>query len=196
MYHFVKFYNTWYLKPESVQDIIDHFSKICGREFKEGFEDFIENNRIIKDPIDGKPILYSTNHTSSVWRLAVQHCVMELKGISWLDAASGLEQQTFTDRIEMFIKGYAIYLRDGLPYYCSFEHPEYEEEKWSETLEYPYEYQYDDCRFLQWPGGAHWYAKCGNIDIGDKYGNYKWRDKSYAQKIAKEWCMCGGNWKK
>ena len=38
MYHFVKFNKTWYLKPESVQDIIDHFNKICGREFKEGFE--------------------------------------------------------------------------------------------------------------------------------------------------------------
>ena len=24
MYHFVKFSNTWYLKPESVQDIMDH----------------------------------------------------------------------------------------------------------------------------------------------------------------------------
>ena len=26
MYHFVKFNKTWYLKPESVQDIIDHFN--------------------------------------------------------------------------------------------------------------------------------------------------------------------------
>ena len=42
----------------------------------------------------------------------------------------------------------AIYFRDGLPYYCCNVHPEYDEEVWKETLEYPYEYQYDDCRFM------------------------------------------------
>lgn len=196
MYHFVKFNNTWYLKPETVQDIVDHFNKICGREFKEGFEDFRDNTKIIKSSIDGKPTLYSMNHTSSVWRTAVQHCAMDIKGIGWLEAATELEQKTFSDRIEMFNKGRAIYLRDGLPYYCSLEHPKYDEEKWLEKLEYPYEFQYDEVRFIQWPDGRHWYAKCGNIDIVDKYGRQKWNDKSYAQKIAKAWCQCGGDWSK
>ena len=197
MYHFVKFNHTWYLKPESVQDIVDHFNKICGREFKEGFEDFKDNTVLKKDPITGGPMLYSLNHTSSVWRMAVQHCAMDIKGIGWLEAATELEQKTFSDRVEMFNKGRAIYLRDGLPYYCSLEHPNYDEEKWSEILEYPYgEFKYDDVRFIQWPDGRHWYAKCGKIDIVDKYGRQKWSDKSYAQKVAKEWCMCGGDWSK
>ena len=43
MYHFVKFNKTWYLKPETLQDVIDHFIKICGREFKQGFDDFKDN---------------------------------------------------------------------------------------------------------------------------------------------------------
>lgn len=196
MYHFVKFNHTWYLKPESVQDIVDHFNKVCGREFKEGFEDFINNTKVIKSSIDGKPTLYSMNHTSSVWRMAVQHCSMDIKGIGWLEAATELEQKTFTDRIEMFNKGRAIYFTDGLPYYCSLEHPSYDDEKWVEKLEYPFEYQYDNVRFIQWPDGKHWYAKIGKIDIGDQYGNYKWRDKSYAQKVAKNWCQCGGDWDK
>ena len=46
MYHFVKFNNTWYLKPEKLEDVIDHFKKFCGREFKEGFEDFCNNSEI------------------------------------------------------------------------------------------------------------------------------------------------------
>ena len=57
-YHFVKFQNTWYLKPESVQDIIDHFKKICGREFKDGFEDFVDNTVIAKDH-KGNPYRWS-----------------------------------------------------------------------------------------------------------------------------------------
>lgn len=196
MYHFVKFNNTWYLKPESIQDIIDHFKKICGREFKEGFEDYINNVVVKKDPITGEPMLYSLNHSSSVWRNAVELCEMEMKGHTWLKGATELEKRTFEDRINMFNKGRAIYLSDGLPYYCSLEHPMYDEEKWSEELVYPYEYNYDDVRFIQWEGGCHWYAKIGSIDIVDKYGHQKWSDKSYAQKIAKEWCQCGGDWSK
>ena len=196
MYHFVKFNKTWYLKPESVQDIIDHFNKICGREFKEGFEDFRDNVKVIKSSIDGQPTLYSMNHSSSCWRNAVELCEMKIKGKTWLEGATELERKTFEERINMFNKGRAIYLRDGLPYYCALEHPNYDEEKWSEILEYPYEFQYDNVRFIQWPDGRHWYAKCGSIDIVDRYGNQKWHDKSYAQKIAKEWCQCGGDWSK
>lgn len=84
MYHFVKFNNTWYLKPESVQDIIDHFNKICGREFKEGFEDYM-NNVVVKKDYNGEPYLYSRNHSSSVWRNAVELCEMKLKGLNWLN---------------------------------------------------------------------------------------------------------------
>lgn len=52
MYHFVKFNKTWYLKPETLQDVIDYFNKICGREFKEGFEDFRDNVRVETSSVD------------------------------------------------------------------------------------------------------------------------------------------------
>ena len=52
MYHFVKFNDTWYLKSEKLEDVIDHFKKFCGREFKEGFEDFC-NNSVIRTSYDG-----------------------------------------------------------------------------------------------------------------------------------------------
>ena len=89
MYHFVKFNNTWYLKPEKVQDIIDHFEKICGREFKEGFEDY-RNNVVVKKDHNGEPYLYSKNHSSSVWRNAVELCEMKMKGLNWLEGATSL----------------------------------------------------------------------------------------------------------
>ena len=66
MYHFVKIRFClenkayWYLKPECKQDIIDHFNKICGREFQEGFEDYI-NNVVVKKDHNGEPYLYSRN---------------------------------------------------------------------------------------------------------------------------------------
>ena len=195
MYHFVKFNGTWYLKPETLQDVKDHFAKICGREFKEGFEDFRDNTRVRISSVDGHRYLDSMNHSSSHWRNAVE-IEMKMKDKSWLDAATSLEERTYHDRIKTFLAGKPIYLTNGLAYYPPIEHPKYDEEKWIEKLIYPFEYNYDDVRFIQWPDGRHWYAKCGSIDIVDKYGRQKWYDKSYAQEIAKKWCECGGDWSK
>ena len=194
MYHFVKFNKTWYLKPETLEDVIEHFKKFCGREFKEGFEDFRDNTDILKD-YNGKPYLYSKNHSSSHWRYAID-MTMKIKGQSWLEAACSLEDKTYKDRIDRFLKGKPIFFTDGLPYAPLIEWPTYDEEIWKEELEFPYDYQYENVRFIQWPGGRHWYAKIGSIDITDKYGEQKWYDKSYAQEIAKKWCKCGGDWNK
>lgn len=194
MYHFVKFNSTWYLKPECLQDIVDHFTKICGREFKEGFEDFRDNVRIYRDK-DGNVKNVSYNHTSSVWRYAVE-MEMEFKGLSWLNTADSLEKRTFEDRINRFKNNKPIYFPCSLAIYPPIEHPIYDEEKWTDELIYPFEYNYDEVRFIQWPNGKHWYAKIGKIDIVDKYGRQKWCDKSYAQEIAKKFCECGGDWSK
>lgn len=164
MYHFVKFNDTQYLKPEKLEDVIDHFKKFCGREFNEGFEDF-RNNSVIRTSYDGSKYRDSKNHSSSVWRYAVE-MTMDCKGMSWLESASSLEERTYKDRIKKFLEGKPIFFTDGLPYYPPIE----------------------------WPGGRHWYVKIGNIDIGDSWGHYKFSDKSYAQKVAKKWCKCGGDW--
>lgn len=194
MYHFVKFNNIWYLKPEKLEDVIEHFKKFCGREFEEGFNDFKNNVAIHKD-YNGEKYLYSKNHSSSHWRNAVE-LTMQINDQSWIEAACSLEDKTYKDRINHFNSGKPVFFTDGLAYCPLIDWPEYEDEIWKEELEFPYEYQYENCRFIQWPGGRHWYAKYGNIDIIDKYGHQKWSDKSYAQEVAKKWCKCGGDWSK
>ena len=193
MYHFVKFNNTWYLKVESVQDISDHFKKVCGREIEQGWNDFKDNTRIKKDE-NGNNELISRNHSTSVWRNVVE-LTMQIKGDSWMNSANELETRTYKDRINHFLKGDLVYLTDGLPYFVAKEEPKYDEELFSDELKYPYKFDFEEVRFLQWPNGIHWYAKIGNIDIVDKYGNQKWRDKYYAMEVAKKFCKCGGNWK-
>lgn len=192
MYHFVKFNDTWYLKPESVQDITDHFKKICGREMKQGFNDFADNVQFVKNN-KGDNEIRSKNHSTSVWRNAVE-MTMNIHGGNWMNTANNLENRTYQHRIEMFLKGYELYLTDGMPYYVPVEPPVYEEEKWSEELVYPYKLDYNQVRYIQWPNGRHWYAKIGSIDIVDKWGYQKWNDKYYAMEVAKKFCMCGGNW--
>ena len=192
MYHFVKFNNTWYLKPEKLEDVIEHFNKFCGREFEEGFNDF-KNNVDVRKDLNGEKYLYSKNHSSSYWRNAVE-MTMNIKDQSWFEAACSLEDKTYNDRINRFNSGKPIFFTDGLAYCPLIEWPEYDEEVWKDELEFPYEYQYENCRFLQWPGGRHWYVKIGNIDICDDWGYYKFNDLTYAQELAKKWCQCAGDW--
>lgn len=194
MYHFVKFNNTWYLKPEKLEDVIEHFKKFCGREFKQGFDDF-KDNTIIKKDYNGDKYLYSKNHSSSHWRNVVE-LTMQLTGESWLKSACSLEERTFKDRIKKFTEGKPIFFTDGLSYFPPKECPEYDEELWKEELEFPYEYNFEDVKFIQWKGGRHWYAKLGSIDIVSEYGEQKWNDKYYAMEVAKKWCKCSGDWSK
>lgn len=112
MYHFVKFNNTWYLKPEKLEDVIDYFKKFCGREFEEGFEDFCKNSEI-RTSYDGSKYRYGKNHSSSVWRYAVE-MAMDLKGMGWLESAVSLEEMTYKDRIKKFLEGKPIFFTDGL----------------------------------------------------------------------------------
>lgn len=49
MYHFVKIDNIWYLKPETKQDIIDHFNTIVKRCFEEGLKDRISSTHLWKN---------------------------------------------------------------------------------------------------------------------------------------------------
>ena len=58
------------------------------------------------------------------------------------------------------------------------------------------DFNYDDVRFIRWNDGKHWYAKIGDIDICDQYGNYKSTNKYYMMRVAKQWCECGGDWSK
>lgn len=147
MYHFVKFNNTWYLKHETIEDAIEHFKKFCGREFEEGFNDF-KNNVVVIKSNDGEKQLYSKNHSSSHWRNAVE-LTMTIKDQSWLEAACSLEEKTYQDRIKIFNSGKPIFFTDGLPYTPLKDCPEYDDEVWKEELEFPYEYQYENCKFIQ-----------------------------------------------
>ena len=189
MYHFVKFNNTWYLKPNSVTQIIEHFKTICAREFEYGFNDFKNGVRVKNNG------LVSLTHSNTLWRTAVE-LVMNIKKKNWLKTANELEILTYKDRIDLFNNGKLIYLSNGLPYYTPKEEPQYDKEEWREDLVYPTEYNYDDVRFIRWDDGKHWYAKIGDIDICDQYGNYKSTNKYYMMRVAKQWCECGGDWSK
>ena len=89
MYHFVKYNNIWYLKPETKQDIMDHYNIILKREFEEGFKDRKASSHIWKDyDGPGKDYIY-VEHPTTAWAKAVEQ-YMSAWNLSWVMAAHKL----------------------------------------------------------------------------------------------------------
>lgn len=185
-YHFVKFNNVWYLKAESVQDVIDHFNTIIKDTFVEGFKDYKRSIKICKNP-DGTPWIYRA-HPETDWNNAVT-IMATVKGQSWMEAAHELENKTYNDRIWYAEnkKGH-LYLSNGLPYAPLKEEPKYQDEQWLDEIMYPVsEFDPERVRYIQWEGGKHWYAKVDQYDVVDQYGNQKWDTKEEAEKAVRRY---------
>ena len=189
MYHFVLLDNhTWYLKPETEQDILDHFNKVMGREFRLGFEDRKEGTHIIKSINDpSKPAVF-LNHPSSPWRIAVE---MEerIKNQSWLEAANSLEQRTLQDRLKLQREGRTLYLSNNLTYFVPNDKIPQQiiNEVWREALVYPGKYDFDSARCVQNSKGR-WEVYIDDIQVRDEYGHTSWGIKAYAMEMARKFC--------
>lgn len=191
MYHFVKIDNIWYLKPETKQDIIDHFNTIVKKCFEEGLKDRVSSTYLCKNYFgQGKDYIY-IEHPTTDWAKAVEQ-YMHIWGLTWVETAHKLETVTYNDRLNTFDKlsaqGKTFYLRNGLGIFCC-PNATYDDEVWSDKMEYPIKdvYTIDDVRYIQWKDGSHWYAKVGNIDIVDPDGRQKWDTKEEAMKWAQIW---------
>ena len=192
MYHFVKLENNnWYLKPETIQDITDHFNKVMKREFIDGFEDRKEGTYVIKSFDDPSKPAIIMNHPSSPWRIAVE---MEehIKNRSWLEAACGLEEKTYQDRIRFFKNGRTLYLSNGLTYMIPNERNPMKilEEVWKEELVYPLnknQFDYDKVEYYQNSEGK-WEAKVDDIQVHSQSGRTSWSIKAYAKEVARKFC--------
>lgn len=196
MYKFVKIRHkdkpekngVWYFVPNSIEQVLEHFTKIFGQEISAG----------IKDKVGS---IETNTHPETAWRYAVD-ITNRFSGNPWVVDAVNLENQVLHNRINDFLKYGDIYLADGVQQFMYRDDIfEIIEEIHSEILSYPREVQYhfEEVRYMQWevpgyPKGEHWYAKIGNLDVRDKKGNMKWNTKEEAQKAAAWFCQ-ELNWK-
>ena len=91
-YHFVKFTpdGIWYLKPECLADVTEHFEKIFGQEIKEGVHDYVSSLKMCKDPEGrNKPWTYKA-HPTTPWNTAVSIMNDIYKGPAYTIAGSPL----------------------------------------------------------------------------------------------------------
>lgn len=55
-----------------------------------------------------------------------------------------------------------------------------------EGFEFP-SFSREDIRIKQWPGGKHFYAYIGNMEIRDENGNIKWNTREEAERQAEKY---------
>lgn len=219
MYKFVKIQRKgsndghWYFKPESEEQVVEHFNKIFGSEIRDGVHDHFEHSHLIPDKSEPDGNWMYTEHPITPWAKAVDAC-QKVWCCSWLEAAVRLENETLNNRVNNFRKGHEMYFDNGVIETMMVNGDEIVDEVVKDSLEFPIEEQYriEDVRYMQWGkmdylalglpescknyGGNHWYAKIGKLDIKDKDGNMKWNTKAEAESAAKWFIENKVSWKR
>lgn len=185
-YHFIKIADkdnpdkgTWYFKPTSISDIMEHWNVFAKNAFKTGMQEHLKN---LTDELSRK----IPDHYRTEWGSLINQISQMREESAW-KTANDIENEMLKVRLEHFNKGEEIYLSEELTVYLPI--PEYitvVKEVYKDTLEYPIDFKIEDVRYIQWDGGKHWYAKIGNIDITDEYNNQKWDTKEEAKKTAEQ----------
>lgn len=180
-------YGTWYMEPQSQDDIDEHFGTICRREISETVR-----QRYGGASVTGDDVVFP--HTTTQFGMAAD-AFCSAAGTTYLAGMLNVENEALRSRKGMFAEGMTIYLAEGMSVLSLdgryFEIAEVVE---SDTLAYPTGRCWgpDDVRYMQWNmlgnKGVHWYAKVGRRDVADNEGNMKW-DTREAAEAAADWFL-------
>lgn len=185
----------WWFVAKTYEDVVEHTKKFFQPTMQEGFDayaaKYIEFAKKINPDSDYIYVPHPDNHVEgairTIWAAKNNTTSAKPKPLDLFNTANNIYLEAFRNRINDVAKG-PIYLEDGVRQFGYSEgNPHYEivERVYSDTLEYPSDKPtYDKVKFIQWPGGKHWYAKIGHEDIVDKNGNQKWESRIDAEAAA------------
>lgn len=197
MYHFVKIRFCgenkayWYLKPESIKDVEDHFNKIVNKDIAMGSYERVNNEHIYKSSDGSIKRNYLKSYDSN-WAASVSW-LNTIFDNEWFDIANKLKDTTYLDRIKSFAKGSNMFLSNGLPIFIwpikNDGYCEIIEEKFENELVYPIEeHKHFADVIYSCDGCSRWSAKIGNREITDKDGKNWWYTKHEAEIAARWFC--------
>lgn len=108
------------------------------------------------------------------------HVLAGAKGSTVWGEYQALKEKQYQGMTEMFLKEGILYVNsDGG--YCPFL-TETKNRYESETMEWP-AFKEEDIRIKQWPGGTHWYAYIGPIQVKE-FDVVKWDNEADARAAA------------
>jgi hypothetical protein len=106
------------------------------------------------------------------------------------DLIDGFEKVTndyITSKYNAILRGDTIYCYEGCQWFTLVPGCKIVEEILKEDLVYPHtKYTEKDIKVVKWPGGKHYYARIGEIDVTDDENNLKWNSYQTAYNKAVE----------
>lgn len=164
------FPEEWILKISSCTQLLTYWMGTQPFIVQEAFK----NQR---DVIDRKA--HYTNETAFMANLRA-----ECRGTSFVDELSVLSSERLEGMMNILRDGKILFIKSVGSYsFDTLDQKLYEilETRELEKLVFPT--AKSDLRFLQWPGGKHWYAKIGNTEVVVD-GKNKWNSRAAARRAA------------
>ena len=200
MYKFVRIhkksdqsdYGCWFLEPSSIEQIKEHFEKVCGFEIRKGIDEICKK----ADVNDDGSFKWNGHTTTQFAHIVIAdmdaNATTNALNLTFLQSCINVENKAYQTRVKSFLDGQKIYLAESMTVLMLDERFfEIAETVEKDCLVYPHKENYTlkDVRYMQWNmfgnKGTHWYAKVGKRDIVDKEGRMKWDTKAEAECAAK-----------
>ena len=173
---------SWLFKPKDIDQIIEHWYKYPASVIREG------THHMVRKVLNGV-----MGHCNNDFERAVE-AYMAATNANLRTALVCVENEAFNSRMHSSCR--TTLLNHGMQVLMFDERfHEIIQSVEKETLTVPDEEKptLSDVRVLVWPGGIHYYAKIGSLDVVDKDGNQKWMTKQEALDAASWYIQ--ENWK-
>lgn len=200
-YKFVRFknkangeeYKEWYFVARSYEQAIEHSEKVLKPLMQTGFDDRASQSieAIFRHGTPNGIRVHATSPTAVAIDAITHLKYGSYAPMALFETANNLYLEVSQNRIKEVLNGEEIYLANGVRQfgYSSKSNDIYEivETIEKDTLEYPDQakLKLEDARYIQWPGGEHWYVKFGSTDVVVD-GKQKWNTKLEAEEAAKK----------
>ena len=157
--------NGWWLKIDSAEKLIDYHKK-TEKFYGDGLEDYLHHDRSH----------YTNQRTYAIVMYAEKH------HLTIIDAIIQFRLMLAQEQLIKIHEDGAIYINSSGGYHSNSVYKQYVIKK---DLIFP-QYDKSDIKIKQFPGGTHWYAYVGNMQI--KNGDIqKWNSYEEAYNYAKKY---------
>lgn len=177
----IKAYNQFYKGFVLIEDMIDLINfrhEVTYGKTKESASTLVER---AQDRAKGKDVGHATDAITHAVEKVHEH---QPKGIVYLQAEIMGEYANHLDKYIHRGEKIAINPFNLVSYFTIPKDAEIE------ILEERTKYTLDDIKVKRWEGGAHWYAKVGNMDVvidGEQKWGAKWKAQEMAERFLKEY---------
>lgn len=191
--------SNWVFVQETAEQVYDFFMKYTlaqNTKYKDKIIDNLNDEKHIRwakqiDSYNNHYTMYG-GHPSPTSHWEVAHAtfmgLFNKKLDDPMDIIPGtydyMTAQMLVTRLDLCKKGYVSYIDKDAMVSRVLTDIEIVDTVETDILEFPKDgYNLDDAKFLQWPGGHHWYVKINNEDVVVN-GVQKWNSKEEAKEAT------------